>query len=101
MISGQRAGEDSDSAIEGYPVSGVSHLQGRMPAGLAQYQGELLAYGFNGQRIAIPSGEIGAVKVYRRFGMGWGMSGSSLVVLDTDGGGRLRAAGGWELRVGG
>jgi hypothetical protein len=98
MISGQRAGEASDSAIEVYPVSGVADLQGRMPVRLAEYQGELLAYGFNGQRIAIPSGEIGAVKVYRRFGMGWGMSGSSLVVLDTDGRVRLRAPGVWDFR---
>ena len=69
-----------------------------MPVRLAEYQGELLAYGFNGQRIAIPSGEIGAVKVYRRFGMGWGMSGSSLVVLDTDGRVRVRAPGVWDFR---
>ncbi|HWG01235.1 MAG TPA: hypothetical protein VG164_05235, partial [Trebonia sp.] len=90
------SGESGDSVIEAYPVSGVTDLLGRMPVRLAAGHGELLAYGFNGQRIAIPASEIGAVKVYRGYGKGWGKSGPSLVVLDKAARLRLRARGTWD-----
>jgi hypothetical protein len=98
VTSGHRDGESGDPVIEAYPVSGVTDLLGRMPVRLAAGQGELLAYGFNGQRIAIPVAEIGAVKVYRGYGRGWGRSGPSLVVLDKANRVRLRARGTWDWR---
>jgi hypothetical protein len=57
--------------------------------------GDLVAYGFGNQRIAVPAAEIGAVYVHGGWGKQWGRSSPAMVVLDKEGRVRLRAPGTW------
>ncbi len=82
-------------APEVYPFTGATDLLGRMPVRLSAEDGDLVAYGFENQRIAIPAAEIGAMYVHRGWGKSWGRSGPALVVLDSSGRMMLRAPGIW------
>jgi hypothetical protein len=78
-----------------YPLTGVMDLLGRMPVRLTVKDGELVAYGFGDQRIAIPAAEVGAVAIHRGWGKQFGRSGPAIVVLDKNGQMLLRARGIW------
>jgi len=86
---------------EAYPLSGATDLLGRMPVRLRAEDGDLVAYGFEGQRIAIPATEIGAICLHRGWGKRRGRSGPALVVLDNHGRMLLRAPGIWAAAVAG
>lgn len=85
----------ASASPEVYPFSGATDLLGRMPVRLTAEDGDLVAYGFENQRIAIPAAEIGAMYVHRGWGKSWGRSGPALAVLDKQDRMLLRAPGIW------
>ncbi len=90
-----RSPAGADTAPEVYPLSGATDLLGRMPVRLRAEHGDLVAYGFENQRIAVPAARIGAVRIHRGWGKQWGRTGPALLVLDKSGRMLLRAPGAW------
>jgi hypothetical protein len=80
---------------EVYPMGGATDLLGRMPVRLRSENHDLVAYGFENQRILIPAAEIGGIAVHRGWGKQWGRSGPALMVLDSHDRVLLRAPGAW------
>lgn len=78
-----------------YPFSGAADLLGRMPVRLTAEDDELVAYGFESQRIAIKPAWIGGMYVHRGGDKAWRPSGPALVVLDKRDRMLLRAPGIW------
>jgi hypothetical protein len=63
-------GEPNDAKLDpvfptAYPIEGKAGLMGDMPVRICAEGGELVAYGFGGQRIAIPAGEVRGIRVRR------------------------------------
>jgi hypothetical protein len=79
--------EDPLEARPAPPFSGLHGLHGRPPVRLVTEDWELVAYGFGGQRIAIPAEEISEVVLNRD---------PALIVLDQDQHMLLKAAGDWD-----
>lgn len=71
-------------------------LLGRIRVRLSAEDHHLVAYGFGGQRIAIPAAEIGAVQVTEAYRTGHRNRTRALLVLDRQHRIMLRAAGQWE-----
>ena len=76
-----------EDPLEARPAPPLSDLHGRQPVRLVTEDWELVAYGFGGQRIAIPAEEISEVVLNR---------GPALIVLDQDQHMLLKAAGDWD-----
>jgi hypothetical protein len=76
-----------EDPLEARPAPPLSDLHGRQPVRLVTEDWELVAYGFGGQRIAIPAEEISEVVLNR---------GPALIVLDRDQHMLLKAAGDWD-----
>ena len=76
-------------------MSGATDLLGRMPVRLRSENHDLVAYGFENQRVVIPAAGIGGIDVHGGWGKQWGRSGPALVVLDKDDRLLLRAPGRW------
>jgi len=81
-------------------MSGATDLLGAMPVRLRSENHDLVAYGFENQRIVIPAAGIGGVYVHRGWGKQWGRSGPALVVVDSDDRVLLRAPGSWGAAAG-
>jgi hypothetical protein len=72
-------------------------LMGRIRVKLTAEDGNLVAYGFGGQRIVLPAKSVGAVRTVRSFRSGRGIThGQALLVLDHEDRILLRADGQWE-----
>jgi hypothetical protein len=76
-----------EEPLEARPAPPLSDLHGRHPVRLVTEDWELVAYGFGGQRIAIPAEKISEVVLNR---------GPALIVLDQDQHMLLKAAGDWD-----
>src|SRR6202044_1619139 len=71
-------------------------LMGRIRVWLTAEDGNLVAYGFGGQRIALPPKSVGFVVTVRSFRVGRVTHGRALLVLDNEEQILLRADGMWE-----
>jgi hypothetical protein len=71
-------------------------LLGRIRVRLSAEDRHLVAYGFGGQRTAIPAAEIGAVHTVEAYRAGYRKRGRALLILDHRQRIMLRAAGQWE-----
>lgn len=80
---------------EARPVPPVSDLMGRQPVRVAAEGTDLVAYGFGGQRIAIPVTSIASVVAHPGYKGRFRSPGPALVVLDARERALLRAAGTW------
>ena len=101
---GSRAWEKNQDVLvpdpkhpQAFPGRCPTDLMGRIRVRLTTEDGDLVAYGFGGQRIAIPSQSVGAVHTVTSFRMGGGVvRGRALLLLDHDQRILLRAPGLWE-----
>lgn len=78
------------------PLNCPMDLMGRIRVWLAAEDGNLVAYGFGGQRIELPSKSVGEVHTVSTFRVRGIRHGPALLVLDRDGRVLLRASGRWE-----
>jgi hypothetical protein len=80
---------------QAFPDERPADLLGRIRVRLSAEDGHLVAYGFGGQRIAIPAAEIGAVHMVDGYRIGRRDRGAALLVLDQQKRIMLRAGGQW------
>lgn len=78
------------------PLNCPMDLMGRIRVWLAAEDGNLVAYGFGGQRIALPAKSVGEVHTVSSFRTGGIRHGPALLVLDRERRILLRASGRWE-----
>jgi len=81
---------------QAFPAKYPMDLMGRIRVKLCAEDGNLVAYGFGGQRVALPSKSVGAVYTVNSFRTGLITHGRALLVLDRDDRVLLRASGLWE-----
>lgn len=81
---------------QAFPAGRAADMMGRIRVRIRAEDGNLVAYGYGGQRIAIPATEIGAVRTAAAYRTGGGNRSQALLVFDKDGRILLRAAGLWE-----
>lgn len=81
---------------QAFPAQHPMDLMGRLRVRLCAEDGNLVAYGFGGQRFAFPAASVGAVHTVGAFRMGGFARGRSLLVLGHDGRVMLRASGLWQ-----
>lgn len=82
---------------QAFPSTYPMDLMGRIRVKLCAEDGNLVAYGFGGQRVALPSASVGAVVTVGSFRTGRRIThGRALLVLDHQGRILLRADGLWE-----
>src|ERR1700722_4518961 len=79
-----------------FPSTSPMALMGRIRVKLCAEDGNLVAYGFGGQRVVLPAKSVGAVCTLSSFRIGRVTHGSALLVLDHDDRILLRANGRWE-----
>jgi len=79
-----------------FPSTYPMDLMGRIRVKLCAEDGNLVAYGFGGQRVVLPAKSVGAVCTLSSFRIGRVTHGSALLVLDHDDRILLRANGMWE-----
>jgi hypothetical protein len=79
------------------PLKCPMDLMGRIRVWLAAEDGNLVAYGFGGQRVVLPATSVGEVHTVNSFRVGRGIvHGPALLVLDYERRILLRASGRWE-----
>ena len=78
------------------PLKCPMDLMGRIRVWLAAEDGNLVAYGFGGQRIVLPAKSVGEVHTVNAFRAGGFRHGPALLVLDHERRLLLRASGRWE-----
>ena len=78
------------------PLNCPMDLMGKIRVWLAAEDGNLVAYGFGGQRIALPAKSVGEVHTVSSFRVGGTRHGPALLVLDHERRILLRASGRWE-----
>jgi hypothetical protein len=81
---------------QAFPSKYPMDLMGRIRVRLCAEDGNLVAYGFGGQRVVLPAKSVGAVNTVSSFRMGRVTHGRALLVLDHDDRILLRADGLWE-----
>jgi hypothetical protein len=81
---------------QAFPARGAEDLLGRIRVRLSAADHHLVAYGFGGQRIAIPAAEVGAVQTVEAYRTGHRTRTRALLLLDHQRRIMLRAAGQWE-----
>jgi hypothetical protein len=81
---------------QAFPSKYPMDLMGRIRVKLCAEDGNLVAYGFGGQRIALPAKSAGFVVTVSSFRTGHSAHGPALLVLDDDDRILLRADGQWE-----
>lgn len=81
---------------QAFPSTYPMDLMGRIRVKLCAEDGNLVAYGFGGQRVALPAKSVGSVVTVRSFRVGRVTHGRALLVLDHDDQLLLRADGMWE-----
>jgi hypothetical protein len=81
---------------QAFPGTYPMDLLGRIRVRLAAEERNLVAYGFRGQRVELPSKSVGAVRAVRAFSGGSVAHGRALLVLDHDNRILLRADGLWD-----
>lgn len=81
---------------QAFPGQCPTDLMGRIRVRLTAEDGNLVAYGFGGQRIVLPPAAVGAVNTVSAFRTGVFTRGRALLVLDHDQRILLRAPGLWE-----
>ncbi|MGH3264155.1 MAG: hypothetical protein ACRDNS_19415, partial [Trebonia sp.] len=81
---------------QAFPSKYPMDLMGRIRVKLCAEDGGLVAYGFGGQRVALPSESVGFVVTASSFRIGRVAHGAALLVLDHDNRILLRADGMWE-----
>jgi hypothetical protein len=81
---------------QAFPARRPMDLLGRIRVWLSAEDHHLVAYGFGGQRIAIPAAEIGGVQVVEAYRSGRRNRTRALLVLDHQQRIMLRASGQWE-----
>jgi hypothetical protein len=79
-----------------FPIEGKANLMGDVPVRLCAEGQTLVAYGFGGQRIAIPASKIGTIQSYLVRNQEGKLTGSSLAILTTGGNPLLWVRGGWQ-----
>jgi hypothetical protein len=81
---------------QAFPSTYPMDLLGRIRVRLCAEDGNLVAYGFGGQRVVLPAKSVGSVITVSSFRMGRVTRGRALLVLDHDDRILLRANGLWE-----
>ena len=81
---------------QAFPSTYPMDLMGRIRVRLCAEDGNLVAYGFGGQRVALPPKSVGFVVTVRSFRVGRVTHGRALLVLDHEEQILLRADGMWE-----
>jgi hypothetical protein len=81
---------------QAFPSKYPMDLMGRIRVKLCAEDGNLVAYGFGGQRVVLPAKSVGAVNTVNSFRTGPITHGRALLVLDHDDRILLRADGRWE-----
>jgi hypothetical protein len=81
---------------QAFPSTYPMDLMGRIRVKLCAEDGNLVAYGFGGQRVALPPKSVGTVVTVSAFRAGRIAHGRALLVLDHDDQILLRADGRWE-----
>jgi hypothetical protein len=81
---------------QAFPSKYPMDLMGRIRVRLCAEDRNLVAYGFGGQRVALPAMSVGAVHTVTSFRTGRVTHGQALLVLDRDNRILLRADGMWE-----
>jgi len=81
---------------QAFPLKCPMDLMGRIRVRLDAEDGNLVAYGFGGQRIVVPAKSVGEVHTVSSFRTGSLRHGPALLVLDNDRRILLRASGRWE-----
>jgi hypothetical protein len=82
---------------QAFPSTYPMDLMGRIRVKLTVEDGNLVAYGFGGQKVVIPPASVGGIYTVRRFTFGKFIShDGALIVLDRENGVLLRADGLWE-----
>lgn len=81
---------------QAFPSTYPMDLMGRIRVRLTVEDGDLVAYGFGGQRIVLPRTSVGAVLTATKFRVGSITHGRALLVLDHEDRLLLRADGLWE-----
>jgi hypothetical protein len=81
---------------QAFPAKSPMDLLGRIRVRLSAEDGNLVAYGFGGQRVVLPAESVGAVHTVSSFRSGGGTHGRALLVLDHEQRILLRASGLWE-----
>ena len=81
---------------QAFPSKYPMDLMGRIRVKLCAEDGNLVAYGFGGQRVALPAKSTGFVVTVSSFRTGHITHGPALLVLDDDDRVLLRADGQWE-----
>ena len=81
---------------QAFPSKYPMDLMGRIRVKLCAEDGNLVAYGFGGQRVVLPAKSVGAVNTVSSFRTGRITHGRALLVLDHDDRLLLRADGLWE-----
>jgi hypothetical protein len=82
---------------QAFPSTYPMDFMGRIRVKLCAEDGNLVAYGFGGQRIALPANSVGAVHTVKQFRTGQRIThGRALLVLDHEKRILLRADGLWE-----
>jgi hypothetical protein len=84
------------SRPDAFPAEGAMDLMGRIRVRLRAEGGNLVAYGFDDQRIEISRSSVGAVLTVNAYRMGAINRGAALLVLDHEDRILLRAPGLWE-----
>ena len=79
-----------------FPGRCPADLMGRIRVYLTAEGGNLVAYGFGGQRVALPSKSVGAVQTVTAYRTGLAARGKALLILDHGNRIMLRAAGLWQ-----
>lgn len=79
-----------------FPVEHAADLTGRVRVRLCAEGGNLVAYGFRGQRIVIPASSVGAVRTVDECRIGLVHHGHALLVFDRKQRVLLRAGGMWD-----
>jgi hypothetical protein len=82
---------------QAFPARRPADLMGRIRVRLCAEGGNLVAYGFGGQRIAIPASSVGAVRTVDAYRIGRRNRGRALLVFDHEDRILLRARGLWEV----
>jgi hypothetical protein len=81
---------------QAFPARRPTDLLGRIRVRLSAEDHHVVAYGFGGQRIAIPAAEIGAVHMVEAYRTGRRNRGRALLIMDRRHRIMLRASGQWE-----
>ncbi|MGH3281404.1 MAG: hypothetical protein ACRDNW_20020 [Trebonia sp.] len=82
---------------QAFPSTYPMDLMGRIRVKLAVEDGNLVAYGFGGQRIVIPPASVGGAYTVGKFRFGWGITHNrALLIVGRDNRVLLRANGLWE-----